>query len=101
MTKKKEVKKDEGVTIELKLIRDTGVEGEGRIRFVFPDKPKEGAGRALNPSITGAVWIKKGSIIPDKLVITFPKEEEEKLKKGKKKDEADDNTEKDLSGEFV
>jgi hypothetical protein len=66
-------KKEEGVTIEIKAVKDEGVMGEPRIHFVFPAKP-DGAARALYPIITGGIWIKNGSPIPDRIIITLPKE---------------------------
>ena len=99
MTKKKD-DLNEGVTIEIKAVRDSGVEGGSRIRFVFPDKPKDAA-RAIYPEITGAIWMKAGAVIPDKLLIKIPKVKEEEKKGREKDEEADDHAEKDDSGEFV
>jgi len=71
----KKKKSEEEPILELTAIRDEGVEGISRIRFVFPSKPTGVAG-ALHPSITGAIWLdkKKNTTIPDKILITLKKE---------------------------
>jgi len=57
---------------EFDAIRDEGVLGEGRLHYVFPAKPsKPEIDRALLPIITGGVWIRKGTVLPDRIIITL------------------------------
>lgn len=59
--------------VELIAVKDSGVMGEGRVHFVFPNKPDKT--RAL-ANITGGIWIKKGVTIPEKIIITLKGVEE-------------------------
>jgi len=61
---------DENV-VEIKAVQDDGVIGEGMLHFVFPPHNKNDMEKVLHSNITGGVWIKKGTIVPDKLVITL------------------------------
>jgi hypothetical protein len=56
--------------IELTAVEDEKVIGTGRRHFIFPDKPK-GVDRALLPLITGGIWIKRDTVVPEKVVITI------------------------------
>ena len=56
------------LVVEVKAEYDPSVLGEGRIHYVFPATPK-GAAKALIPPITGGLWIKRGEVIPNKLII--------------------------------
>lgn len=60
--------------LEIKAVEDEDF-GGSRLHFLFPMKPK-GVERALHPKITGAVWIKKGEEVPDKIIIVLPKKGE-------------------------
>ena len=84
---KKKVKEERTAEETIILIHaeyDEGSYGEQRQHFVFPDFELPDAGiaaykakyevklRALEPAITGGVYIKKGTPIPDSITIVFP-----------------------------
>jgi hypothetical protein len=59
---------DNEYEVTINAVRDDGVLGEGRIHYVFPDKPKD-IGRALMPPITGGLWILRSVVVPDTIII--------------------------------
>jgi hypothetical protein len=57
---------------EIDAIRDDSVLGEGRLHYVFPAKPnKPEIMRALEPIITGGIWILRDTVLPDRIIITL------------------------------
>jgi hypothetical protein len=57
---------------EIDAVRDESVLGEGRLHYVFPIKPnKPEIMRALEPIITGGIWITRNTVLPDRIIITL------------------------------
>ena len=70
-----EKEKSKDIIIEIKAVEDEDP-GGSRLHFLLPTKPA-GVDKARIPNITGAIWIKKGEEVPDKIIIVMPKKKGE------------------------
>ena len=62
------------MNIQIKAERDQSSIGEERIHFVFPDSPKTAYEKATVPEITGGIYIRKGTIVPNSITVILSKE---------------------------
>ena len=61
----------DSLVVELEAEKDEGTMGlkDGRVHYVFPAGIKDPFERAMEPEITGGVWIKAGVTVPGTITI--------------------------------
>lgn len=70
--------REKKMNLKIKAERDEGSIGEDRIHFVFPDSPKPSYEKAMVSEITGGLYIKKGTVVPNSVTIVLSEEPKEK-----------------------